>query len=282
MSVPVRIDAHHHIWDLSVRDQPWTAQMPALRRTFSVEDLRPSLRRHTIDTTIVVQTVCVAEETPELLALAATEPIIGGVVGWIELTSADVTDTLARLREGAGGELLVGIRHQVQDEPDPDFLARPDVRRGLRAVADAGLVYELLVRPHQLQAAIDVARSLPDLHFVLDHAGKPDVAYSPSWDWIDTIERLALLPNVTVKLSGLTSQAPPNWKPGTLRPFTEVLISRFGPQRIMFGSDWPVCLLGGDYDATINAAEALTQDLARDEVDLIFGEVAAAVYGLSG
>jgi len=278
----MRIDAHHHIWDLSVRDQPWTSQLPALRRSFSVDDLRPSLRRHAIDATILVQTVCVAEETPELLALAAKDSVIRGVVGWVDLTQAEVKGALARLQAGSGGELLVGIRHQVQDEPNPSFLARTDVRRGLLAVADAGLVYELLVRPHQLPAAVGVARSLPDLQFVLDHAGKPDLAQPPSSDWIEAMKRLAALPNVTVKLSGLTSEAPPDWGPNTLRPFAEVLFSSFGPDRVMFGSDWPVCLIGGGYDVTIGAVESLTQDLAGDELDSIFGGVAATVYGLSG
>jgi L-fuconolactonase len=277
----MRIDAHHHLWDLSVRDQPWTSQLPAIHRSFSLDDLRPCLQRHAIDATIVVQTVCVAEETPELLALAATEPVISGVVGWVDLTGTEVKQILARLRAGRGGNFLVGIRHQVQDEPDPSFLARTDVRLGLLAVADAGLVYELLVRPHQLPAAVGVARSLPDLQFVLDHAGKPDLAQPPSSDWIEAMKRLAALPNVTVKLSGLTSEAPSGWRPDTLRPFTEMLFSSFGPDRVMFGSDWPVCLLGGGYDATISAVEALTQDLSRNELDSIFGGVAATVYGLS-
>lgn len=277
----MRIDAHHHVWDLTVRDQPWTAQLPALRRSFSVDDLRPCLRKHAIDATIVVQTVCVAQETPELLALAATDPVIGGVVGWVDLTQPDPKAALALLREGVGGEFLVGIRHQVQDEPDPGFLARADVRFGLRAVADAGLVYELLVRPRQLEACVDVARSLPSLQFVLDHAGKPDVAHQPSSDWVKAMDSLAGLPNVTVKLSGLTSEAPSSWTTEMLRPFTDVLLSRFGTQRIMFGSDWPVCLLRGDYDATIDAAERLAQDLVDAELDLIFGGVAATVYGLS-
>jgi L-fuconolactonase len=280
MSVAMRIDAHHHVWDLTVRDQPWTAQLPALRRSFSVDDLRPCLSRHAIDATIVVQTVCVAEETPELLSLAAADPVIGGVVGWVDLTQPDPKAALALLRGRVGGEFLVGIRHQVQDEADPGFLARADVRRGLGAVADAGLVYELLVRPHQLEACVNVARSLPNLSFVLDHAGKPDVARPPSADWVKAMESLATLPNVTVKLSGLISEAPSSWTTEMLRPFTDVLVSRFGPQRIMFGSDWPVCLLRGNYDATIETSGCLTQDLHDDELELIFGGVAATVYGL--
>jgi L-fuconolactonase len=280
MSAPVRIDAHHHVWDLGVRDQPWTTQLPALRRSFSFDDLRPSLSRHAIGATVLVQTLCVPEETPELLTLAAAEPLIAGVVGWLELTAADVAQTLVRLRAGVGGELLVGIRHQVQEEPDVGFLARVDVRRGLQLISDAGLVYDLLVRPHQLDAAVELAASMPELRFVLDHAGKPDLSHAPMRAWIQAMERLARLPNVAVKLSGLTSGAPPDWSVEMLRPFTEVLFSSFGPGRLMFGSDWPVCLLGGGYDVTIAAAESLTRGFGPDELELLFGGTAANFYRL--
>ncbi|MCL2419354.1 MAG: amidohydrolase family protein [Conexibacteraceae bacterium] len=276
----MRIDAHHHVWDLEVRDQPWTAGIPALRRSFTLEDLEPALRRHAIDATVLVQTVCVAQETPELLALAAAEPVIAGVVGWVDLTAPDVSDAIAALRESPGGERLVGIRHQVQEEPDHRFLVRADVRRGLRAVAEAGLVYDLLVRPHQLPAAVTAVQAVPELRFVLDHAGKPVLDGPPSAKWPAAIDGLAARPNVTVKLSGLTSEAPAGWNEEMLAPFVERLLTRFGPERMMFGSDWPVCLLGGGYDRTIAAAEALTAELAPHERDLVFGEVAMSVYGL--
>ena len=144
------IDAHHHVWDLAVRDQPWIAgqEMAAIRRTFTVDDLRPAARAAGVGATVVVQTVTVAEETPELLALAAADPLVAGVVGWTDLTSPAVSDELARLAGGPGGGRLAGVRHQVQSEPDPDWLRRPDVIRGLRAVAAAGLAYDLVVLPH--------------------------------------------------------------------------------------------------------------------------------------
>ncbi len=277
----MRIDAHHHVWDLTVRDQPWTAELPALRRSFTVADLRPSLTRHGINATVVVQTVCVAEETPELIALAASEPAIAGVVGWVDLTAADVTDALARLMEAPGGELLVGVRHQVQEEPDPLYLTRADVRGGLRAVAEAGLVYDLLVRPHQLPAAVDTARAMPELRFVLDHAGKPDVARAPTPEWLAALREFAALDNVTVKLSGLTSEAPAAWTSVMLRPFADALLTSFGPGRMMFGSDWPVCLLGGGYDVTLAATESVTSQLSETERALLFGGVAANVYCLA-
>jgi L-fuconolactonase len=277
----LRIDAHHHVWDLNVRDQPWTAGIPALRRSFTIDELRPSLHRHGIDATVVVQTVCVRDETPELLALAASDPAITGVVGWLDITAPDVTDALAELKESPGGELLVGMRHQVQEEADPSYLARPDVRRGLRTVAAAGLVYDLLVRPHQLPAAVDAVRAMPELQFVLDHAGKPDVSQPPAREWVAALDDLGELGNVTVKLSGMTSEAPPDWTPQTLEPFVDALLTSVGPGRLMFGSDWPVCLLGGGYDATFAATEAVTAQLSEPERDLLFGGVAAGVYGLT-
>ena len=170
-----RIDAHHHLWDLSVRDQPWTADLPPLRRSFGLDDLRPELAAAGIDATIVVQTVGVRAETEELLALAAADPLIAGVVGWVDLTSADAGADLDRLLAGVGGETLVGIRNGAQDEPDPRWLLRPDVITGLRAVADRGLVYDLLVRPPQFAAAVELAETLPEVTFVLDHGGKPDI-----------------------------------------------------------------------------------------------------------
>jgi L-fuconolactonase len=277
----MRIDAHHHLWDLTVRDQPWTADLPVLRRSFSVDDLRPSLAAHSIDGTVLVQTICVKEETPEMLALAAREPAIRGVVGWVDLTAPDVAGELARLRSLPGGELLVGIRHQVQEEPDPAFLRRADVRRGLGAVGEAGLVYDLVVRSHQLPAVVDTVRALPELPFVLDHAGKPVIAGLPAPDWLEAIHDLAALQNITVKLSGLTTEAPPGWTAQTLAPYVDALFTSFGAGRIMFGSDWPVCLLAGGYDAAVDVAEALAAQLSSDERRLIFGEVAARFYGLT-
>ena len=164
-----RIDAHLHVWDLGVRPQPWTTGMTELERSFSLADVRPALAVNHFDAAIVVQTVTVPDETPELLALAAREPVVGGVVGWTDLTDPDVATRLAALAAAPGGASLVGIRHQVQDEPDPRWLCRRDVRRGLAAVADAGLAYDLLIRPLQLPAAVETAAELPQLRFVLDH-----------------------------------------------------------------------------------------------------------------
>ena len=275
----MRIDAHHHVWDLAVRDQPWTAELPGLHRSFDIAELRPSLLAHGIDATVVVQTITVADETPELLALAAREPLVGGVVGWVNLTAPDVADRLAALGSQAGGNRLVGIRHQVQGEPDPRWLCRDDVRRGLAAVARAGLVYDLLVVPSQLTAAVETVAALPELTFVLDHAGKPAIASGSLAPWRSDIRALAALPNVAVKLSGLVTEADhATWTVDQLRPYARTLFDAFGADRVMFGSDWPVCLLAGSYDDVIAAAEVLTGRLDATEQAAVFGRTAERWY----
>ncbi|MGW3624900.1 amidohydrolase family protein [Streptomyces sp. NPDC000880] len=276
----MRIDAHHHLWDLKVRDQPWTRGVPALRRTFTAAALRPALDGNAIDTTVVVQTIAVPEETPELLALASKDPHVRAVVGWTSLTDPEIADRLAELRELPGGSALVGIRHGIQDEADPDWTARPEVRRGIEAVGAAGLVYDLLVRPDQLAAAVRTVRKLPDVRFVLDHAGNPIVGTDSLEPWTSLLTDLADCPNVAVKLSGLvtrTEAAPAR----ALRPYADVLLATVGPDRLMYGSDWPVCLLAAGYDDVLALAETLTDQLSADEREAVFGTTAARWYGIA-
>jgi L-fuconolactonase len=275
----VRIDAHHHVWDLAAREQPWTTDIPLLRRTFTVDELRPALRAHRIDATVVVQTLPVEPETPELLRLAARDPQVAAVVGWVELTAPDVGDRLARLGELPGGEALVGVRHGVQDEADPDWLLRPEVRRGIAAVGTAGLVYELLVRPDQLAAAVRTVADLPDVRFVLDHAGNPEIRPDALPPWAARLTALAACPNVAVKLSGLVTRTAP-WSAAALRPYSDALLETLGPDRLMFGSDWPVCLLAAGYDEVIGVAEELTAALSPPERAAVFGTTAADWYGI--
>lgn len=282
LSAPV-VDAHHHVWDLSVRDQDWITgpAMAPIRRSFGVADLAPEARAAGVGSTVLVQTVTVAEETPEFLALADTSELIAGVVGWTDLTAPDVADTLAALRELPGGDKLVGIRHQVQGEPDPEWLLRADVRRGLTAVAAAGLAYDLVVLPHQLPAATAVAALLPQLTFVLDHLGKPPVATGGLDPWAGHIRALAARPNAVCKLSGLVTEAAwDSWMADTLRPYTETALDAFGSARLMFGSDWPVCRLAASYAEVVEVTRTLTEDLSENERRAVFGVTATAVYGL--
>ena len=180
----MRIDAHHHIWELGRRPHAWLddAGMAAVRRDFTVADLAPLTAAARIDRTILVQVLPSPDETAEFLTLAGEPGPVAGVVGWADLTSGHLPQALDALRSGPGGVHLVGIRHLVQGEPDPRWLARTDVRRGLRAVAAAGLVYDLLTLPHQMPAAIDTVRALPGLTFVLDHLSKPPIVLFNSND----------------------------------------------------------------------------------------------------
>ncbi|MEU8934110.1 amidohydrolase family protein [Streptomyces sp. NPDC048409] len=274
------VDAHHHVWDLSVRDQDWITGpgLRALRRNFGVEDLRPEARAAGVTRTVLVQTVTVPEETPEFLALADADDLVAGVVGWTDLTDPAVAGELARLRELPGGAHLKGIRHQVQAEPDPQWLLRPDVHRGLAAVAEAGLVYDLVVRAHQLPAAVKAAEAHPGLTFVLDHLGKPPIASGALDPWAGAVRALAALPNTVCKLSGMVTEADPaSWTVQDLRPFAETVLDAFGPDRLMFGSDWPVCLLGGTYAEVFDAAGQLIGPGERAQV---FETTATRVYGL--
>lgn len=275
------VDAHHHVWDLSVRDQDWIPQDSPLRRDFGVTDLAPQARAAGVDRTVLVQTVTVAEETPEFLELAASHELIAGVVGWTDLTRPDVADELARLRELTGGRHLKGIRHQVQGEPDPEWLLRPDVLRGLAAVAEAGLVYDLIVLAHQLPACAKAAAALPQLTFVLDHLGKPPIASGAREPWASDLRALAALPNTTAKLSGLVTEADPaSWSIDDLRPYAETALDAFGPDRLMFGSDWPVCTDRTSYGEVLSATRELTAGLSPTEHAQLFETTATRVYGL--
>ncbi|GAP51570.1 amidohydrolase family protein [Streptomyces azureus] len=282
-TVPGVVDAHHHVWDLSVRDQDWISgdELAPLRRDFTLADLAREARAAGVTATVLVQTITVPEETPEFLALAADSDLVAGVVGWTDLTAPDIAETLAGLRAGPGGEYLVGIRHQVQGEPDPRWLVRPDVLRGLSAVAEAGLVYDLVVKPHQLAAAVEAAERLPDLTFVLDHLGKPPIASGELTPWSQQIRRLAALPNTVCKLSGMVTEADwDSWTIAALTPYADTVLDAFGPARLMFGSDWPVCRLAATYAEVVAVARELTAGLGPAERHDVFTGTAMRTYDL--
>ncbi|MCX4903347.1 amidohydrolase [Streptomyces sp. NBC_00878] len=282
------IDAHHHVWDLSVRDQDWITgpELAPIRRNFTMDDLAPEARAAGVTRTVLVQTVTVAEETPEFLALAEEHDLIGGVVGWTDLTRSGVADELARLRELPGGRYLKGVRHQVQGEPDPEWLLRPDVQRGLSAVAGAGLVYDLVVLPHQLPACVKAAAALPGLTFVLDHLGKPPIASGELEPWASDIRALAALPNTVCKLSGMVTETDRTQRRSAqarrreMLPYADTVLDAFGPGRLMFGSDWPVCTLATTYGGVALMADGLTPDLSGDDRTQVFEGTAKRVYRL--
>src|SRR5579872_1174055 len=278
-----RVDAHHHFWwEPTLHDYPWmTDDVSALRRTFSPDDLQPLLAACGIGYTVLVQTRSSLPETRLFLALAARSEFCAGVVGWVDLTRADVADTLAELQEGPGGRYLRAIRHQVHDELDPAWLRQDRVLDGLGAVRDAGLAYDLLIRPRELPAAIEVAKRLPDLPLVVDHIAKPPIAAGRLDGWPGGMAALSRFENVYCKLSGMVTEAKWNsWSPGDIRPYAERVLTWFGPERVLFGSDWPVCLLAASYEEVFATARSLIDGLSPADRDRVLGTNAVRVYRL--
>jgi L-fuconolactonase len=278
--VPMIVDAHHHLWRPE-RGYHWLDEpgLEPIRRPFLPADLVAELAAAGVDRTVLVEGGrCHPDEAAEFLGYAAATPQIAGVVIWADLTDPGLERTLA----GHRGELLVGVRSQVQGEPDPDYLDRADVRRGLAVVAAAGLVFDLVVRADQLPAAARAAAAVPEVRLVLDHLGKPRIDQGAIGlaRWRDPLSALADRPNVAAKLSGLVTEAGPGWSAAALRPFVGHAVDRFGPERLMFGSDWPVCLLAADYAGVRAALEAALPDLPAADRAEIFGGTAARVYGL--
>ena len=275
---PGLVDSHQHFWELSVREQPWL-QRPGnepLLRDFTEADLRPLAAAAGVTASVVVQTVIEPGETPDLLALAAGSDLVAGVVGWVDLQADDVADALAALQARPDGGYLRGIRHPVLVEPDPDWLRRPAVHRGLSAVGRAGLCYDIVVPPEVLPAAGDAVAACPDVPFVLDHLGNPDLAERPDERWAEAIRRLGGFANVFCKLSGILGESDAD----SLRPYYETVLAAFGPDRLMFGSDWPPCTLAAPYGAVVATAKELVADLSPAEQASILSGTAIRAYRL--
>lgn len=278
------IDAHHHVWDPARADYPWmTDDLAAIRRRFDVEDLRAVTGPAGVTGTVLVQTRSSLEESREFLALAEDTDLILGVVAWVDLTSASVDADIRALKDGPGGRFLVGIRHQVHDEPDPDWLLRADVRRGLDAVAGHDLAYDLLLRPRELPAAIRAVEGRPGMRWVLDHIAKPHIAAGGWEPWAGGIAALAAAsPTCHVKLSGMVTEADwARWTPEDLAPFVRHVLDCFGAERAMIGSDWPVCLLAAPYQRVMDTARQLIAHLPTGQQEHILWRSAAAAYRLS-
>jgi L-fuconolactonase len=277
------VDAHLHFWDPARASYPWlTDDLGPLRRAFGPADLAPLASAADVDATVLVQARSSVAETEEFLQIAAASPLVRGVVGWVDLTDPAVADAIAKIESGPGGRRLVGVRHQVHDEPDPDWLDRADVRRGIQAVGRAGLAYDLLVRARELPAARRVVADLSDVRFVVDHLAKPAIRRGADPAWEAGVAAFRGLSNVWWKLSGLVTEADrAAWRIADLRPFVERILDVAGPDRILFGSDWPVCLLAADYQTIVVTARTLVAELSAAERDAVFGGTALAVYDIA-
>jgi L-fuconolactonase len=282
------VDAHVHIWRLTARPQPWIdpVTMATIDRDFTAEQLAAAGASADVREVVLVQVLNRRDETEDYLLEASTSDLIKAVVGWVDLEADDVGEQLDRLASRPGGDRLAGIRHQAQAEPDPgEWIGRPNVRRGFAEVARRGLVCELMMRPAQLDRTCEVARALPAVTFVLNHAGKPPVASgwaSPaSTDWARQVKQLGSADNVICKLSGLTTMADlATWQSEDLRPFVDTLIDAFGPNRLVFGSDWPVSLRAGDYRRTVEMTRELLGHLDGSESQKVLAGNARRIYHL--
>src|ERR1035437_9818992 len=276
------VDAHHHFWDTDKSDYYWmTDELAAIRGRYGPDEIRPLLAARGVDRTVLIQTIPSFPETEQFLATAATTDFVAGVVGWVDLADPDVASILAGLMSRPDGRKLVGIRHQAHDEPDPDWLRRPDVLHGIAAVQQAGLAYDVLVRARELPAALDLVWGLPEGRFVIDHIAKPNIKERELEPWASLIKPLADCPNVWVKVSGMIEEADwAHWRPEDLVPYVQHLLDWFGPERLIFGSNWPVCLLAGSYVQVYDALVQALGDITPDEHDRIFGGNAATAYRL--
>lgn len=277
-----RIDAHHHLWDLERREQTWmTDAMASIRRNFDVDELAGEAMASGVDATVVVQTVEDATETEELLLVTEDAPLIAGVVGYVDIAAADVGDQLDRLLAHRAGRWLVAIRTLVQYEPDPEWLVRRQVIAGLRAIARRGLAFDLLIRHDQFNAAVRAVTIVDDGRFVLDHLAKPDIGARHWEPWASAVSDLAQRENVAAKASGLVTEASwTAWSPDDLRPYVDHALVHFTPDRLMFGSDWPVCTLAASYSRVVDAVDDIIGDLSADEQAAIWGATARSVYRL--
>lgn len=274
------IDAHQHFWELGRFDTRWleTPEHQPIRRTFLPADLQPLLQAAGVTHSVFVQTQHDLEENRWALRLAAEHDWLVGVVGWIDLAS-DACE--AQLEEFLQHPKFVGVRHITQGEPDEDFIVRPDVLRGLQVLERRGVPFDLLFYVQHLRHAQRLARELPGLKLVIDHLAKPHIKARELRGWEQDLRAAAKFPNVYCKLSGMVTEADwQAWQPGDLRPYVQIALEAFGPDRLMFGSDWPVCLLAGSYQRVLDALREALGPLSDEERAHIFHRTAREFYGL--
>lgn len=275
----MRIDAHQHFWHYDPREFGWISDaMPVLQRDYMPPDLKPLLERNTIQGSVAVQARQSEEETTFLLELAERYDFVRGVVGWVDLRSPQVG---AQLQKYSAHKKLRGIRHLVQDEADDRFMLLPDFSRGLSLLADFNLTYDLLLHPRHLPVAVEVVKQFPRQRFVVDHIAKPFIKDGIVTPWADGMRALARFDNVYCKVSGMVTEAAwQKWKRDDFKPYLDVVFDCFGVDRLMFGSDWPVCTLSASYDEVVGIVQDYIRDFPNDKQEKFFGMNAADFYGL--
>jgi L-fuconolactonase len=271
------IDSHQHFWQVGRFDYPWMSpEVEVLCQDYLPSDLEPILNRCGVEKTILVQASNSLDETRWLLSLADRCSFIAGVVGWVDLTRDDVD---GRLLEFSAHSRFKGVRHLVESEPADDWLIQESVLNRLRQLSSHGVSYDLLVHTRHLKYAKTVAEKCPELRLVIDHLAKPPIAGGKIDEWAREMKQVASCANVWCKLSGLVTEA--NWKDwriDDLKPYVDTALEHFGPQRMMFGSDWPVCLLAASYDRILETAQTLLAELNDEERDRVFANNAIEFY----
>lgn len=275
----MRVDSHQHYWQYNAVRHSWiTEEMSLLKCDFMPADLDDERKANKVDATIAVQADQSEEETLFLLQLAQRNSSIAGVVGWVDLCSPHAAK---RLKHFSQFDKLRGFRHIAQDEPDDRFLVRPDFLRGVASLREFGFTYDILIYPEQLPAALELAAHFPEQKFVIDHIAKPEIKARSRAGWAVLMQNIATKPNVYCKLSGLVTEADwKKWKKEDFRPYLDVVFGAFGPKRLMFGSDWPVCLLAASYQQVVEIVEDYVHDFAADVRDRVFGGNAVEFYQL--
>jgi L-fuconolactonase len=275
----MRIDAHQHFWDINRFQYPWMppGESP-LRRNYLPQQLEPILKRNRFEGSVVVQANTILDETRWLLDLASEYEFIRGVVGWVDLADPRLGTALDEFQRHPK---FKGVRHLVHDEPDLNWLLREDVIAGLRELSRRGIPYDLLVRPQHLKIVPGVAEKIPGLRMVIDHIAKPPIASGRLDGWAEDIATVAKIPNVYCKLSGMITEADPRgWKAEHLRPYVAHVLNVFGPERLMFGSDWPVCTLAGSWKEVLAAFTQAIGPLPIEVREKLLGGTARGFYGL--
>jgi len=276
----VRVDAHQHFWDYDERQYPWIQKDWPIRKPFLPPDLKPLLAREKFDYCVAVQARQTFEETIWLLELAKEHAFVAGVVGWIDLL-ADSLKAVPYQLERIERDKLVGVRHVVQDEPNDEFVLRTDFLCGIASLEEYDLAYDILIFPKQLRAAIELVRKFPEQRFVLDHIAKPLIRDGKMEPWKAQIAELAKWPNVFCKLSGMVTEAKwGDWKRTEFKPYLDVVWEAFGEDRLMIGSDWPVCLLGGEYSTVIGIVQDYLKQFTESTRDKVLGGNAVKFYKL--
>lgn len=273
------IDSHQHFWQVGRFDYPWmTSDLGVLYRDYLPADLAPILKSNGVEKTVLVQASNSVAESRWLLNLADENKFIAGVVGWIDLMSPEID---AQLDELTAHPKLKGMRHLVESEPQDDWLVQPAVLSGLRRLATYGLSYDLLVHTRHLKYVPQVAESCPGLALVIDHLGKPPIAKNEIKEWSQALKPLASYPNLHCKMSGLVTEANwTSWQTSDLRPYVEFVLESFGVDRLMFGSDYPVCLLAASYERVLESFQELLTSLSAVDREKIFSTNAANFYRL--